>query len=66
LKSLHDKQLISEISPEDSPPASQQQACTDQGKYAHHNADGHTRQKRWGVSSFARVHKVVMQQMSEG
>jgi hypothetical protein len=63
---LHDKQLISEISPEDSPPASQQQASTDQGEYAHHNADGHTRQKRRGVSSFAGVHKVVVQQMSEG
>jgi hypothetical protein len=63
---LHDKQLMSEISPEDSPPAPQQQASTDQGKNAHHNADGHTRQKRRGVSSFACVHKVVVHQMSEG
>jgi hypothetical protein len=63
---LHDKQLISEISPEDSSPTSQQQTSTDQGEYAHHNADGHTRQKRRGVSSFACVHKVVVQQMSEG
>jgi len=63
---LPEKQLISEISPEDSPPGSQQQACTDQGKYADHNADGHTRQKRRGVSSFACVHKVVVHQMSEG
>jgi hypothetical protein len=63
---LHEKQLISEIGPEDSPLTSQQQACTDQGKYAHHNADGHTRQKRRGVSSFAGVHKVVVHQMSEG